>query len=240
MPEIKTILNEPKRGCGFRKAGGLYMISEGLSTPCERLPFPLVVCPVCHGGIKPTRGFTWIDARTITEEIRKDRPCASPTCAYCPINDPPDRAGLIWIGGSHYNTPADFLSEAVDQGVCRKIGAVPRDFEIGETWVFLAHRKAISNAQEIVSYPIPADGPCTGEEEIEFTPGIIRAFRPSRIEYAVKGTETTEELDRMESRGLSPVRLKRTDEADLTLNLQNGQSAFDRLRRAVETFRGRH
>lgn len=51
---------EARRGCGFRKVGGLYMVSGALSSPCERLPLELHVCPVCNAGIKQTRAWQWI------------------------------------------------------------------------------------------------------------------------------------------------------------------------------------
>lgn len=53
--------SEAKRGCGYRKVGGLYLVSSGAGLPCDRLPFPLTVCPTCSCGIKPSRGWTWVE-----------------------------------------------------------------------------------------------------------------------------------------------------------------------------------
>lgn len=50
---------EKKRGCGYRKIGGLYLVTDGGGSPCDRLPFELDVCPTCGGGIKPARGWSW-------------------------------------------------------------------------------------------------------------------------------------------------------------------------------------
>lgn len=50
---------EAKRGCGFRKVGGTYLVSEGEGMPCDRLPIKLDVCPVCSHGFKRSRGWTW-------------------------------------------------------------------------------------------------------------------------------------------------------------------------------------
>lgn len=52
---------EQRRGCGFRKVGGTYLVAKGPSRSCCRLPFELDVCPACGTGVKPTRGWTWID-----------------------------------------------------------------------------------------------------------------------------------------------------------------------------------
>lgn len=52
---------EAIRGCGYRKIGGLYLCGEYISVPCDRLPYPLDICPTCGGGIKVSRGFTKIN-----------------------------------------------------------------------------------------------------------------------------------------------------------------------------------
>jgi len=56
---------EGPRGCGWRSAGqegvGIYLMGGLLAEPCERLPFPLHECRTCGGGIKPSRGWTWIE-----------------------------------------------------------------------------------------------------------------------------------------------------------------------------------
>ena len=52
---------EQKRGCGYRKVGGLYMVGGGIGVPCDRLPYELTVCPCCSQGVKQSRGWTWID-----------------------------------------------------------------------------------------------------------------------------------------------------------------------------------
>lgn len=49
---------ESKRGCGYRKVGGMYLVGGVISAPCDRLPYPLNVCPVCNQGIKVGRAFT--------------------------------------------------------------------------------------------------------------------------------------------------------------------------------------
>jgi hypothetical protein len=53
--------HEKPRGCGRRKPGGLYLVAPGDGAPCCKLPIKLDVCPTCHAGIKPARGWTWVD-----------------------------------------------------------------------------------------------------------------------------------------------------------------------------------
>ncbi|MHC4676535.1 MAG: hypothetical protein ACYTBZ_28955 [Planctomycetota bacterium] len=102
------ITHEDKRGCGYRKAGpkgyGLYLVGDGIFEPCERLPFPLTVCPCCGHGIEFFRGFKKIDPTKLFA------PDADPTCALnsphnhhvCPLCNPEEvagePAGLMWVG----------------------------------------------------------------------------------------------------------------------------------------------
>lgn len=171
---------EHARGCGYRKKGGMYMVSGGLVKACERLPIYLHVCPVCGGGIKFSRAWTWINpAKLIGLE------CAFETkdCRPCAIKLSGEKAGLIWVGEKFYSTTRDFTQEAIRQGICRRIQTIPHDFKLGETWIYLAHKKAVE-----------------GKE-----PGIFGLYKPERIEYVVKGDETEEELAKLEKRKITLV-----------------------------------
>jgi len=174
--------NERERGCGFRKPGGLYLISgEIAATPCGKLPLVLDVCPTCGGGIKPTRGWTWVSAAALFAE----RECKGGECETCPLAMPGrmGRTGLIWIGGSFYKRPHDFTAVAIPKGI-----------EVGKTWVLLAHRQAVQNP----------DG--------SFSAAIFHAYRPTAIEYVVKDDDAEEKLERMIARGVTLVRVNRIGE----------------------------
>jgi hypothetical protein len=120
------------------------------------------------------------------------------------MNLPKDlRVGLLWVGEKYYPTAQEFTREANFMGTSKRISAIPKDIEVGKTWVYLAHRKAISKITE--------------KGEIEFAPGIFRAFRPERIEYVVKGTETEEELEKLEKRGLTLIKVIRDIDAQLKI-----------------------
>jgi len=216
---------EGARGCGVRKPGGLYLVSGGLSEPCPRLPVEMKVCPTCGEGVRPARGFTWVDgAKLVPPDLHGTRehnavcplsPARTETGAYAEGDDHPyvsrlgERAGLIWIGEQHYKTPREFMAEAERMGVSRRITAVPRDFVVGETWVLLGHRKAIERAcSECGDEAVPdIECPVCEGSGYEHRPGIITAFRPTAIEYVVKGDETEEEIEALEKRGLTPVKV---------------------------------
>jgi hypothetical protein len=168
---------EARRGCGFRKVGGLYMVCGGAALVCDRLPFPVGACPCCGAGIKYARGWTWFQPfKIFGGDHAFDGACECP--GACPACYPSfhfgdeGRAGLIWVGEKFYS-PEEFLTESRDLGVSRRVSAIPRGFKVGETWVFVAHIKGNP----------PKDALSDG------TPGIFSAFRPTRIERIVKQSE---------------------------------------------------
>jgi len=189
-PTIET-RRDRRRGCGWRKPGGLYLVAEGPAAECGRLPIPLDVCPTCGGGIKPARGWTWVNGTALATTRGCDN---APMCATCPLGRPIGRCGLLWVGGRFYRRPSHWVQEAIRQGVCRRIPAIPRDLELGKTWVLLAHRKVIANL----------DG--------SWTPAVFGIFRPRAIEYVVRGDESGEELQRLAARGATPVRVERVED----------------------------
>lgn len=175
---------EARRGCGYRKPGkdgvGVYLMGDGLSRPCGLLPFPMEVCPCCGEGIKQTRGWTWITPSLLLTKQQPldilagtERRCerdGSRFCRQCPAGGgiPDGRHGLIWVGEKFYKTPEEFRKEASSMGVSRKIKTVPRDFVLGETWVYLAHKTCVWD-----------------EENQAMRPGIFSAFKPSRIDLVI-------------------------------------------------------
>ncbi len=201
------IVREGKRGCGYRKAGGLYLRSDGLGQPCGKLPLPLTVCPTCGEGIRPSRSATWVDAL----KLFASRECDNSKCQdwLCPLSDgriqdsfgEDGRAYLIWVGEYHYKHPEDFALEAEAMGISRRVNAVPRGFVLGTTCVLLAH----------VNTPLPREAVEPGDMEtlkVERGAAVFKVFRPDRIEYVVKGDETEEELDRLVERRITPVRVE--------------------------------
>ena len=202
MLDITTVVNEQKRGCGYRQPGGMYMMAPSTFEPCHRLPIELHVCKVCNGGIKPARGWTWIEPLGLIGGVC-DR--FSPvegvalhceTCVAC--NPSAERAGLIWIGEGFYKTPADYMAEVKSLGLSRRVSGIPKGFKPGETVVYLVHPKAVFTRGE-------EDG------QGEHSAGIFTAFRPTHIEYIIKGDEKPQKLERLAKQGVKLVILSRTD-----------------------------
>ena len=169
---------EPKRGCGYRKVGALYIVGGELMAPCDRLAFELTVCPACSAGIKQTRGWTWIQPTKILGGNHNGQlGChCDPFCAVCNPQayfGSEGKAGLLWVGESFYPTPVEFIKEGYAQGISRRISQIPHDFIVGITTVFFAHPKAIDNTAGVL------------DQGDIFKPGIISAFRPQAIERIV-------------------------------------------------------
>lgn len=215
---------DAKRGCGYRKPGGLYLVGGSSGAPCGRLPIPIDLCPTCGHGIKPSRGWTWIDSDPVLSHHRQE--CASPICASCPLCPTRlktlGRVGLLWVGQQYYSTPQKFSREAERLGISRRIAEVPRKFIIGETWVWLAHRKGVprrcdwcrpSGDGSIADSAKSAKCSHCDGTGITWIAGIFEVFRPSGIEYVARGDESAEEIESLRKRGITPVSVTRQEDS---------------------------
>lgn len=209
---------EAKRGCGFRKVGGLYLVSGRATMACCKLPVPLTVCPCCGQGIKQTRGWTWVNPA----KLLGDKKCLASDLSQiaCPAAYPArmgERAGLLWVGRQFYPTPESFDREAAAMGVSRRITTIPHGFEVGKTWILFAHPDTIKEPRTIEAmtdgkYVVKARGVIERDKNDEpeafetmelathragvldqsdplFTAGIFRIFLPERVERIVLQSE---------------------------------------------------
>jgi hypothetical protein len=206
---------EARRGCGYRKVGGLYLCSGGEDSwsGCCQLPIFLDICPTCHGGIKPSRGWQWVDPRPW---LGKGCKLNSIHCPLSPMSSVVlgARVGLLWVGAEYYPTPNDFTNEIARMGVSRRIRAVPKGIELGRTWVWFAHPKVWFNV-----------------ETNKWIGGVFSCFRPRRIEQIVTETQWLDRdfMQKLDDRGISAVMVPDDDpdharpirgKRQLTLNLE--------------------
>jgi hypothetical protein len=206
------VRTEQARGCGFRKPGGLYLVTDGPGVPCALMPLELHVCTACGRGVKPSRGWTWIEPAGVFGEALHEH--GEPTC---PLSSPTGlgpRAGLLWVGAKFYRTPGEFTDEARRMGISRRISTVPRGFTLGQ-WVLLAHRAALEcescygtgdDDGEAVGNPRARCRPCHG---VGGEQGVFHVFRPQRIEYVVRESDTEKKLAHLERRGITLVKVLR-------------------------------
>lgn len=194
------------------------MVSSSLAAPCGKLPLVIKTCPCCGAGIRPARGWTWINPRPLAASVKckylpsvevvgKEKSC------LCVLDENrcPERAGLLWIGEKFYPYPEVFIRETLTQGVSRRVAAIPRDFVAGETWVFLAHRKG-----RALDYG--ADRSELDDRSEPWEPAIVAVFKPL-LEYVVNENDTEEKLEAIEKRGIQLVQVHRLEEKlDLSAN----------------------
>jgi len=197
---------EAERGCGYRKTGGIYLVAPAPGRSCGRLPLELTVCAACSHGIKPSRGVTWIVPRDM---FPKQNLCPNEDCGSCPLSTlPAERAVLLWVGEKFYPSPIAYLREANVLGISRRVHALPKGFKLGATLVFLAHRFAMNSH---LLYDDPKEG------ETAPHPGVFMVFRPSAVEVIVDGTEPDEKIESYLKRGLSPVQVIRSVDAQVEM-----------------------
>jgi hypothetical protein len=180
---------ENKRKCGHRKVGGTYLVSDpGVGLSCIVLPYEVTSCPCCFEGIKFSRGYKWFVPNKLFSSV--DSICTGNVKGTCLMNNncplrTEDKSGIMWVGEKFY-TPQTFTEEAEEFGVSKRIASVPRDFEIGKTWVFLAHKNAGKNKR---------------------TSAIFYVFKPTRIEKIVTEEQyrNQDEMNTLRSRGIIPI-----------------------------------
>ncbi|MGQ9545955.1 MAG: hypothetical protein ACUVTR_02150 [Dehalococcoidia bacterium] len=199
------------RGCGYRRVGGLYLCGEYISVPCDRLPYPLDVCPVCGGGIRVSRAFTKINPLSL---FGYHQPCRDrfPYCFVCEPKDEP--AFIMGVGARFYKTPGDFMKEASQLGVSKRIPFIPKELKLGKTIVYLAHPKAcqvkessaLQQAMAILNAAETTQPRLVETETVEYKLGIFSAFIPQRVEKLIWEKDATpEELEKLKKRGVTPV-----------------------------------
>jgi hypothetical protein len=165
------------------------LVGPSVGAPCGRLPFELPQCPTCGGGVHPARGWQWIEPKALfAGPIGSCTRLPTLECEACPMGFamPQGRHGLVWIGEAHYPTPESFLKEARTMGVSRKIKAVPNGFVLGQTVVYLAHRKAVEG---------PGDGTVDedGRPKNAFKPGVFSVFRATGIDLVINDEDAIPE-----------------------------------------------
>lgn len=193
---------EKRRGCGYRKVGGLYLVGEGLGVTCGRLPYNVKICPVCGEGIRISRGYRWIDAtRYFGGNCDQNCTCHNVGCNIC-FSDTLGKSLVMTVGKKFY-TPSSFIRESNEMGVSKRISALPQGFVMGETWVLLVHSEA---GVETVTDK-------HGQETTESCPAIFYAFKPTKAEKLLKESDATPEVvENYAKRGITVVKVPDNDQ----------------------------
>lgn len=191
-----SVMVRAERGCGFRNTRGYYLCGGGMEVHCHRLPLPIPVCEACKRPlIVPIRGIQRIEPNKVWTLCPEWQDLSYPChLVKCPSCFPPEKAYVVWVGESFYETPNSFVDESRRMGISRKIPFVPDDLEVGD-WVFLGYRKLI-----------PTGNYNKDHEEI-LDPGIFHAFRVSTIEKLLTDAQQQDQyyVKTLLDRGITPV-----------------------------------
>ena len=203
-----SVMVRAERGCGFRNTRGYYLCGGGMEVHCHRLPLPIPVCEACKRPlIVPIRGIQRIEPNKVWTLCPEWQDLSYPChLVKCPSCFPPEKAYVVWVGESFYETPNSFVDESRRMGISRKIPFVPDDLEVGD-WVFLGYRKLI-----------PTGNYNKDHEEI-LDPGIFHAFRVSTIEKLLTDAQQKDQyyVKTLLDRGITPVvEVDSEDEVEVT------------------------
>lgn len=204
---------ETERACGFRKVGGLYLVGGLVASSCHRLPFSVGACPHCGNGIKYHRGWKWILPASLfgkcPECIKKQNSECGYECAMC---FPPDgKHGLVWIGKKFY-TPESYTAESKAMGVSKRISAVPKQFELGKTIVYLAHLRAGREYVRDEEVSITEESFQMTEKKV---PAVFLVFKPTAIEKIITESMSKDEkeMEKLRKQGITPVPVPDNDKS---------------------------
>lgn len=142
MPSIHTTAATGSRGCGRRVAGGLY-VCTALSSDGSPLE-DFLIDPVMEVPLAPFRAPITIERNGIKHL-------------------------MVWVGESHYPSPADYVEETRRKGASRRI---PMGFDLsgltpGQSRMIMVHPKAFSKETSVATtcptgVHINQNAPCIG------------------------------------------------------------------------------
>ena len=109
---------------------------------------------------------------------------------------------LMWVGDDY--TVESFLLEARTMGVSKRIPAIPKDLEVGKSWIYLSKLRVIpQNGQSWLPFePVEKRGQ---------GPGVFYAFRPTAIEVIVSEEDYDFRADEYREMGVTPVPVPAND-----------------------------
>lgn len=196
---------ESKRGCGYRKVGGIYLCGTGISMICERLPLHIPVCPVCGETIRFLRSMRKINPKKLFGICQENHTCHQYNCKIC---NPPEKAWLMWVGREY--TPESFRDEAEKLGVSKRIPFIPSDLGMGD-WVWLAYNDIFKIDKK------------------HYEAGIFYAFKVTKIEKIITTSQSKNKklMKNLEEKNIIPV-IVPDDDPDHTSNNKKTETYIER------------
>lgn len=193
---------EHRRMCGWRrpdKTGvGIYLVGPMAAEICERLPYYVKPCHGCGSVFRFFRGWMGVGP---SERFSDEPRCGQnglqenhrhELCAVCSPEIAGPNAMVVFVGKKFYS-PAEFVDEALKIGISKKIPNFPEWFEIGKTYVYLAHNEAVLKQRVNPGTMEPVFDEKTKRPVMDALPGLIGCFRPVQIDLVVKNERAVPE-----------------------------------------------
>jgi hypothetical protein len=221
---------EAERGCGFRKVGGIYLVAGAMGAPCDRLPFPLPVCPICGQGVKVGRGYTEINPLALfgthddVQMIDAATPVGRSIAGYSETDTVPPGTTVGRVLKDNCRDiirPCPVCDPTDDPAYILLVGEkfyTPESFTREAATQGISKRvgfipKGFKVGQTVIYLAHhKACAPPEPEKGKQYT-GIFSSFRPQRIEKLIWQSQATPEvLARLEKQGITPVVVPDGDE----------------------------
>ena len=222
---------EPKRGCGFRRVGGTYLVGEGIFTPCDRLPMEIKQCPCCGRLIKVGRSLEQFNPHLYFQDHRN---CEEGGFVRCIVCKPADANAFIqMVGVESYPTADSFLEEAHRLGISRRVNwkKIPKDFKVGESPIYLAHPYGLEITLDPAVFPVADVLPGFEDDKskkkrkrninqprlldaarVEMKPAVFMVFVPKKVERIMWESDATDDVvEKLAKQGFTVVKIKDGD-----------------------------
>jgi len=172
---------EPLRGCGYRKIGAYYIVTEPVSIRhCKNLPYPLF-----HQ--KHFRGIKRINPWKLINTTPK---CETASCPVC--YPPNENIHVLMFAGESYYTQNSIITEAIKLGISKRIRKPVDWIDLNRSILYLAYNRTAIQIDD--------------EGSTLYMPAIITAQRIRRIEHLITSEQATKEyIEELISKGLTPV-----------------------------------
>jgi len=208
---------EPRRDCGYREIGKLYLVGPDSGYVCPSLPLLFKPCKCCGYYPPQYRDYQWVNKSYIREIREPTGQACHPACPVCyPGTNPQNRYGLMWVGRKFY-TPQEFLDEIIEQEVSKAIKQIPKGLALGETQVLLAHPEACVDSSDdgyvqahgdwlMECSRLKMDEEKPPEPQAPTYPGVISAFIPERVEMLIYQSDASPDyVMELEEKGITVI-----------------------------------
>jgi hypothetical protein len=230
---------ETERGCGWRVAGGVYLVCDGFGAACDLLPVPLTPCECCGFTVNHARSMQPIAGSYLAGQVRghkcNENFLGCPMCYYAttyPLVKAEaarlaERLSIPWADQTEEmrNENADLsdklLKLKAELAKPFYLMFVSKDFYSPENFIKEANEQGISKRVAPNSLPkgftVGKDYVFLAHQDVKLKDGkrgtaVFYGFLPMRLELVLYKGTNAETIREYEEAGYTVVLLERTKE----------------------------